>query len=63
MPANDYLRYDILDSIRLQCSQLSFFSKNITFNVGKIKTIGAGVEKVKISTNPDRFITKLFFAI
>ena len=29
----------------------------------KTKTTGAGVEKVKISANPDNFITKIFLVI
>ena len=29
----------------------------------KTETIGAGVEKVKISVNPNNFISKIFLAI
>ena len=31
--------------------------------LAKTETIGAGVEKVKISANPNNLITKIFFAI
>ena len=31
--------------------------------LAKTETIGAGVEKVKISTNPDILITKFFLEI
>ena len=31
--------------------------------LAKTETIGAGVEKVKISANPDNLITKIFLAI
>ena len=32
-------------------------------SVGQTETTGAGVEKVKISANPDNFMTKIFLAI
>ena len=32
-------------------------------NDDQTETVGAGVEKVKISANPDNFITKIFLAI
>ena len=31
----------------------------ITFNVGKTETIGAGIENVKISSNPDKLLPKI----
>ena len=63
MPATDYLRYDILDLDQIAVLSIIISFQKYNVHVGKIETIGAGVEKVKISANPDKFITKLFLAI
>ena len=52
---NDVIHVDTLRHINDDVAQRAMSAKT--------ETIGAGVEKVKISANPDKFITKIFFAI
>ena len=51
------------DVIRVRT--LRHFSDDVALRSmsAKLKPIGAGVEKVKISANPDTFIAKIFLAI
>ena len=39
------------------------WSRCIVCLTATTETKGAGIEKVKISSNPDNFITKIFFVI
>ena len=51
------------DVIHVRTSRLLNGDVALRSMSAKLKSKGAGVEKVKISANPDKFITKIFLAI
>ena len=58
------MRFFALNAV-IQVYTLSHINDDIALCTmsAKTETIGAGVEKVKFSANPDNLITKIFLAI